>query len=120
MINSKYFFQGFKSLKSFDSPALALSASFIAIGALLKNLGFSASYRTSSSFTYESTFAIWDVPQYSALDAQVSYKIENLKTILKLGGNNIGIGSGDYRTRPGGPYVGKLWYLTLTFDEFLN
>ena len=40
MINSKYFFQGLKSLKSFDSPALALGASFIAIGALLKNIGF--------------------------------------------------------------------------------
>ena len=40
MINSKYFFQGLKSLKSFDSPAIALGASFIAIGALLKNIGF--------------------------------------------------------------------------------
>ena len=40
MINPKYFFQGLKSLKSFDSPAIALGASFIAIGALLKNIGF--------------------------------------------------------------------------------
>ena len=40
MINSKYFFQGLRSLKSFDSPAIALGASFIAIGALLKNIGF--------------------------------------------------------------------------------
>ena len=40
MVNSKYFFQGLKSLKSFDSPAIALGASFIAIGALLKNIGF--------------------------------------------------------------------------------
>ena len=88
---------------------------------LVKNLGFSASFRTSDSFLYESTFAeAWEVPQYSVLDAQVNYKIESLKTIVKVGGNNIGIGSGDYRTRPGGPFVGKLWYMTLTFDEFLN
>ena len=40
MVNSKYFFQGLRSLKSFDSPAIALGASFIAIGALLKNIGF--------------------------------------------------------------------------------
>ena len=40
MVNSKYFFQGLKSLKNFDSPAIALGASFIAIGALLKNIGF--------------------------------------------------------------------------------
>ena len=40
MINSKYFFKGFKSIKGINSPALALGASFIAIGALLKNIGF--------------------------------------------------------------------------------
>ena len=40
MINTKYFIKGFKSVKGIDSPAFALGASFIAIGALLKNLGF--------------------------------------------------------------------------------
>ena len=35
MINSKYYFQGLKSLKNFDSPAIALGASFVAVGALL-------------------------------------------------------------------------------------
>ena len=41
MINSKYFFQGFSCVKRMDSPAIALGCCFIAIGALLKNLGFS-------------------------------------------------------------------------------
>ena len=41
MINSKYFFQGFNCVKRMDSPAIALGCCFIAIGALLKNLGFS-------------------------------------------------------------------------------
>ena len=40
MVNSKYFFQGLRSLKNFDSPAIALACSFIAIGSLLKNIGF--------------------------------------------------------------------------------
>ena len=40
MINSKYFFQGFSCINRMDSPALALGCCFIAIGALLKNLGF--------------------------------------------------------------------------------
>ena len=40
MINSKYFLQGILASKKFDSPAIALGASFVAIGALLKNLGF--------------------------------------------------------------------------------
>jgi len=41
MINSKHFFQGFSSIRKIDSPAIALGCCFIAIGALLKNLGFS-------------------------------------------------------------------------------
>jgi len=50
MINSKYFFRGLKSLKSLDSPALALGASFIAIGALLKNIGFNLEQSIFSTF----------------------------------------------------------------------
>ena len=40
MVNSKYFFQGFICVKRLDSPAIALGCCFVAIGALLKNIGF--------------------------------------------------------------------------------
>jgi len=40
MIDRKFFLKGFKSILAPDSPALALGCCFIAIGALLKNLGF--------------------------------------------------------------------------------
>ena len=40
MINKQFFFKGFKSILTYDSPAIALGCCFIAIGALLKNLGF--------------------------------------------------------------------------------
>ena len=40
MINKEFFFKGFRSILAPDSPALALGCCFIAIGALLKNLGF--------------------------------------------------------------------------------
>ena len=40
MINKKFFLKGFKSILAPDSPAIALGCCFIAIGALLKNLGF--------------------------------------------------------------------------------
>ncbi len=53
MINSKYFFEGLFSIKGLNSPALALAASFIAIGALLKNVGFSLQESIFSTlFTY--------------------------------------------------------------------
>ena len=50
MINSKYFFQGLKSVKDLDSPAFALGASFIAIGALLKDIGFNLEQSIFSTF----------------------------------------------------------------------
>ena len=53
MINSKYYFKGLKSLKDINSPAIALGASFIAIGALLKDIGFNLEQSIFSTlFTY--------------------------------------------------------------------
>ena len=40
MIKKKFFFKGYKSILKPDSPAIALGCCFIAIGALLKNIGF--------------------------------------------------------------------------------
>ena len=50
MVSSKYFFQGLQSLKRRDSPAIALACSFIAIGALLKNIGFNIQQSFLSTF----------------------------------------------------------------------
>ena len=50
MINSKIFLKGLLSTKRFDSPAIALGASFIAIGALLKNLNFTVQESIFSTF----------------------------------------------------------------------
>ena len=40
MINKSFFFKGYRSIFTHDSPAIALTCCFIAIGALFKNLGF--------------------------------------------------------------------------------
>ena len=50
MIDIKYFLKGFKSIKGVGSPAIALGASFVAIGALLKNLGFTIQESIFSTF----------------------------------------------------------------------
>ena len=50
MINSKYFFQGFSCIKKVDSPAIALGCCMIAIGVLLKNLGFNLQESVFSTF----------------------------------------------------------------------
>ncbi len=50
MININIFLKGLFSIKRLDSPAIALGASFIAIGALLKNIGFTINESIFSSF----------------------------------------------------------------------
>ena len=50
MVNTKYFVKGFLSIKGVGSPAIALGASFIAIGALLKNVGFTIQESILSTF----------------------------------------------------------------------
>ncbi len=50
MIDTDHFFKGFLSIKGVGSPAIALGASFVAIGALLKNLGFSIQESIFSTF----------------------------------------------------------------------
>ena len=50
MIDLKYFIKGFASIKGVGSPVIALGASFVAIGALLKNLGFSIQESIFSTF----------------------------------------------------------------------
>jgi len=106
-------------LSYFNTPENMYSFTF-SNREVFENFGFSASLRFQDDFLYESTFANMHIPSHGALDAQVSYKIESMSTVLKVGGNHIGIGNNDYRSRPGGPFIGKLYYVSLTFDELLN
>ena len=85
---------------------------------LLGNLGFNIIFRWQSSFRWESTFAIGDVEKVGTLDAQISYKISSLKTMLKIGGDNLL--NKQYVMNYGGPEMGAIFYISLTFDEFLN
>ena len=50
MINIKYFLRGFVCIKGADSPAIALAASFIAIGALFKSIGLNIQESIFSTF----------------------------------------------------------------------
>lgn len=81
-------------------------------------IGFNVTYRWQESFRWESSFAIGDVPAYGTFDAQVSYKLEELKSIVKLGGSNI---MGDpYIQSLGGPNIGSIYYVSISFDELMN
>jgi outer membrane receptor protein involved in Fe transport len=93
----------------------------------VKNTGFSLSYRWQGEFVWQSSFVGPAVsssqqsvmPAFGTFDAQFSYKLKSLKSILKVGGSNLFNSSG-YRQAWGNPTVGTMYYISLTFDEFLN
>ncbi|PZR36865.1 MAG: TonB-dependent receptor [Azospira oryzae] len=83
-----------------------------------KNLGFNVNFRWQEEYLWQSSYGEWNVPAYGVVDAQVSYKLSPIKTMIKIGGTNIG--GGDYRTNLGSPFIGQQYYVSLTFDEFLK
>ncbi len=85
---------------------------------IIKNLGFNVNFRWQDEFEWQSSYGIWQVPEYGLIDAQINYKLTPIKTMLKIGGTNIG--GGDYRTNLGSPFIGQQYYISLTFDEFFN
>ncbi|HSF52768.1 MAG TPA: carboxypeptidase-like regulatory domain-containing protein [Algoriphagus sp.] len=85
---------------------------------LTKNMGFNVAWRYQSEFRWESSFARGDVPAVSNIDAQLSYKVSSIKSILKLGGSNIF--NNRYILNFGGPTIGAIYYISITFDELLN
>ncbi|GAB2777553.1 TonB-dependent receptor [Actinomadura fibrosa] len=80
------------------------------------NFGFKVNYRWSDAFFWQATFADGKVPAYSVVDAQVSYKIPAIKSILKVGGTNIG--GDEYYTAYGTGHIGQQYYVGLTFNNF--
>ena len=88
--------------------------------------GFSVAWRyqeahdgpTGIASTLVSQQRLAYVPQFNTLDFQVSKKIASIKSIIKIGGNNV-LGNA-YYTGFGNPTVGSTFYVGITFDELLN
>lgn len=85
---------------------------------LTNNLGFNLTFRWQDEFDWTSSFADGTVPSISTLDAQISYRIPNMKTIMKVGGSNIT--NERHVLNYGGPNLGAVYYVSFTFDQFLN
>lgn len=83
-----------------------------------KNMGFNLALRYQSEFRWESSFARGDVPAVTTLDAQLSYKVSSMKSIIKVGGSNLA--NNRYILNFGGPTIGAIYYVSITFDELLK
>ncbi|KZS39820.1 hypothetical protein AWE51_09225 [Aquimarina aggregata] len=99
---------------NFNTPKHKVKASF-GKADLFNNFGFNTSYRWSDDYFWEAPFENGDVPSFSVIDAQISYKIPKLKTSLKAGATNIG--GDEYFTAFGTGLIGSQYYIGLTINN---
>ena len=85
---------------------------------VVKNIGFNVSWHWQQSYLWQSDFGSSTIPAYNTLDAQVSLKLPKWSSVVKVGGANIL--NQYYTTGLGNASVGGLYYVQVTFDEFLN
>jgi iron complex outermembrane recepter protein len=104
-------------MNDFNTPEHKTNISF-GNRKLTDHLGFNVTYRYQTAFRWESTFAQGDVPEIHNFDAQLSYRLKDLKSLVKIGGSNIF--NNRYIQNFGGPTIGAIYYISITFDDLLN
>jgi outer membrane receptor protein involved in Fe transport len=73
-------------------------------------------YRWQDKVYWESTFGTGDIPAYGTLDAQISYMIPKIKSLVKLGASNLL--NKYYSSAFGNPQIGGLYYVSFGFNVF--
>jgi outer membrane receptor protein involved in Fe transport len=81
---------------------------------VLKNIGYNIQYRWQDKFMWNSTFGSGELPAFSTVDAQVSFKIPSINSVIKFGGSNIL--NKYYSTSFGNPMVGAIYYTSISFN----
>lgn len=81
-----------------------------------KNIGFNAVLKWQDNNFYEGTFVKGTLPYFAWVDAQVSYRPPNTKSVFRVGGTNLG--NNYARTGFGSPYVGGLYYISYGYNIF--
>lgn len=103
--------------RNFNTPKYRANFKF-ANREVVKNLGFNLVYRWQEAYVWESAIGSAVVPAFGTVDGQISLKIKNAKSIVKLGGSNLL--NKRYTTSFANPSLGAMYYIGITFDEFLN
>ena len=100
----------------FNTPEYRINAGFGNSGLGKKErIGFNINLRWQDDFFWEGAgFVDGTVKAYTALDAQVNYKLPKIKSMIKLGGTNIT--NKFYQTGFGNPYIGGMYYVSFGYN----
>ena len=97
----------------FNTPEHKFKVS-IGSTSLFENLGFNINYRWSDEYFWQSTFADATIDARHVVDAQVNYTISKLKSVIKIGGANLG--GKEYYSAPGVGKIGSQFYASWTIN----
>jgi outer membrane receptor protein involved in Fe transport len=104
---------GFKAY--FNAPKYRLNAGFANSGlGKSKRVSFNVMMRWQDSFMWEGELANGPVKSFTTVDAQVSYKLPKIKSMLRLGGTNIT--NHYYQNAYANPKIGAVYYLSYAYN----
>ena len=97
----------------FNVPTSRLNVGF-RVKDLWDHLGFSFNYQWAENHTWSGPIGSLDIPSYSLIDAQISYRIPVMYSTFRIGGSNI-INT-PIEQIAGGPALGATLYAAIQFD----
>lgn len=78
--------------------------------------GFNFVFRWQGKVDWEGTFAAGQIPSFSTLDGQISYKLPKIRSLMKLGASNLL--NKYYYSALGNPYIGGVYYISFAYNVF--
>ena len=101
----------------FNTPKTRLNLGFGNSGFGPKNrFGFSATYKWQDGFFYQGSFAVGQVGSFGTVDGMISYKLTEIKSLIKIGATNVF--NQYYYTGFGNPQIGGLYYISFGYNVF--
>ncbi|MEK7718674.1 MAG: TonB-dependent receptor [Bacteroidota bacterium] len=97
----------------FNTPEHKVKAS-LGNSNVFKNFGFNVNLRWNTEYYWESSFQDANVPSSTVFDAQINYSIPKWKSVIKIGGANIG--GHEYTSAPGTGYIGSQYFASWTLS----
>jgi outer membrane receptor protein involved in Fe transport len=88
---------------------------------ITENLGFNIAWRWQDTYEWYGTFNQMrpgTIEAFSIVDAQVNYKLLPIKSVIKVGANNV-LNKQVYQAY-GSPSIGAIYYVSFTFDQLLR
>ncbi|OQP52567.1 TonB-dependent receptor [Niastella yeongjuensis] len=100
----------------FNTPKVRFNVTFGNEKVNNSNWGFNILYRWQDEMLWQGTFGTGEVKAFGSLDAQVNYRLQKIKSMIKLGATNLL--NKYYTTAFGNPSVGGLYYVSFGYNVF--